>query len=587
MKLASRNIILLLAGCYLVAGHALADKNVFNNFIRSARKNMETILLKERDVVIKTGLAVHITNKSGDNLQNVKVALNDRILAFSDSKGICAFLDVRKGIHNVEISAHGYAVIKDANVKYDPASPWAAPREYKLKALPTTMVVGIEDRGGIPLEGVTVKMAGEEIQTSEKGVARFNNILLDNATPLTAQKPGFIKVRKTLILSPDNWSTEVYQSIVLQRKKQFELNGAFQVNDPQSLPQNNGDGKANAGESIKLPVKISNISDEMTDSWTLAFRCDSPHIEFQEKPTYENKPLKPGEERGFLIPINIKSSVNKIEVLKVVATIIPKNDFFGAEQKTFPLPVHPGELLKFKLMIDPIVQDQVVGNLSQRNNGNNMLGPGEYGTIRLTIGNLGEAVKNVQFYLETLPSDLIDPRAIKQHNQKKNGVTMQANQLMDAVFKIDVPRDYDYSLIPLFVMAESHGRVWGERFAIPVEGKSDFHASIAGKGQLARGGVFSFTIKMTYSGSESFKGNLVLSSESKLIKTKPEVFRGRTIVPDKTMELTGMMTIPSNYSSDTFKLKFKIRDMGLGNAEVFSKDFMFKLKKQKRQNQRQ
>lgn len=578
MKLLHNNCMLpLLAVCALYCRPASAEQREFDSFLQSQQRELENIYLAERSEAIKTQLSIHIVDESGNDVPSARIVLDDNIFKITDVRGIAVFFDMGKGDYNIEVSARGCEMIKDLKMSYNPDKPEDLPLKFTLKALPTALVVGVMDIGGIVLADANVQISNRQVKTDAKGVARIDNIYLDKGAAMKVTKLGFTESSLNIVLPLRNWSTEVYQSVVLNRKDQFKLNAAFEINDSSKSPENNDDRQANAGESIKLPVTVENISDEITDSWTLAFRCDSPHLEFAKKPVYENKPLKPGEKRGFLIPVKIKPTVNKMEILRIAATIIPDNDFLGKSQTTFPLPVFPGKPLDFKLMIDPVIQDPVTGDLSQRNNGNSMLGPGEYGKIRVTIGNRGETVKNVKFILETSPSYLVPANTIKLQTDSPDGITIQANQIVDPVFTIEMPRDYDYPVISFLIMAESNGRVWGEMFTARVEGKSDFYASMEGRGRLTRGGLCNFVIKTTYTGAESFKGNITLSSPGGLVKMKPDKFSGRTMVSNNTIELDGILTIPSDLNSDRFKIKLDIHDLKDGDRSVFTKEFTFNI----------
>lgn len=563
---------------FLLMLPAVAEEDIFDTFIKNEQQEFKKIVERETEETLRTGIAVRIINDHGQPVASIKVLLDGSVSRLTDPAGICVFDGPEPGEHTVEIEAWGYEKIKPVKTVHDPDKDRSSPLVLTIKPLPTTAVIRTVDIGGVPLRGVDVQLAGKSRKTDKLGIVRFEDVRLDGGADITFRKLGFSKIQSKARLDPRNWSREVFKNIVLRRLDQFKPQMAYKIGDSPNRPPNNGDGKANAGEHIKIPLVIENTSDEVTDSWALAVRSDSPFIKFEDDAVYKCKPLAARTKKEFYIPVKIKPDVQDLDIAKIKVMIKPLNDPLGETVTEHPLPLYPGRPLDFKLMIEPIIQDPVKGKLSQINNGNNILGPGELGVIKLTVGNQSHAVEDVVFDLQTIPPDLFPVGSVSQRDAEKN-VILKSNHMIDRVFTVKVPRGYYEAIIPFVLRAESHGRQWAKKFSIPVEGKTDFHVSMQGRGRLVRGSLCHFNIRLTYSGPEKMMANIILDSLGSSVKTKPDAFRGRILVPDRTLELSGMLIVPAEHVGNAFAIELKIEDMEHQNMTVFSKQFLFELEK--------
>ncbi len=155
----------------------------------------------------------------------------------------------------------------------------------------------------------------------------------------------------------------------------FDLEMADKVSDPktQGTP-NNGDGKAQAGESIGLVMKISNLSDQTSTPYRVELSCASDLITLVEK-EIRGAPLPGKQGTTVQVPARVSPKVTKGVTVTIQARFLPQGDPQGKLFK-LPLRLEPPPL-DIKIL-GVKVEDPKSGSLTTRNDGNGRLGSGEY-----------------------------------------------------------------------------------------------------------------------------------------------------------------------------------------------------------------
>ncbi len=361
----------------------------------------------------------------------------------------------------------------------------------------------------------------------------------------------------------------------------FGLEMADKVSDPktQGTP-NNGDGKAQAGESIGLPLQITNLSDRPSPPYRVELSCASDLLVLVDK-EIKGTALPGKQSLSLKVPAKVSSKVTKGVTVTIEARLLPQGDPQGKLFK-LPLRLEPPPL-DIKIL-GVKVEDPKSGSLITRNDGNGRLGSGEYAYLTIQLVNQGP------MDLGSMHFDLKGPGAplltIIKPPATVSGVAMPSRRPVTVKFELDLSPDYSRKTLELGIKGREAivQSTWESRFSLPVEVKTLIASELklfkpdgspAQPGDLTPGATLAWKLELSSQAPGKLQ-DLALGLSSPQVRLLPNQFSGLNLAPGGKKEYQGKLVIPAGFKKDAFVVRLEVTDAG-GNKTLHRNRFQFKL----------
>jgi len=339
---------------------------------------------------------------------------------------------------------------------------------------------------------------------------------------------------------------------------------------------NNEDGKATAGEQIKLKFRIKNDTAMDLPGFSLSVSSLSPWL--KTGTAQKATALLSGKEIILSLPAKISAELKEITTIEMKVALIPDN---GGQvlNKIFKLTLYPPPLQIRLLNVE--VHDPNTGSLVSLNNNNGILGKGEYGFIDIKLINNGPALDDVVINLISLDSMvLVEKKMAQGYN-----ISMPSHKAVSRRFGIRIPVDYPQNKLGLSVkVIPSYVRnLWRTETSIEIEDKALLKGmlDLSPKTALHPGAELNY--KMVLQSQEKKENrtyklnNLNISIWSNDIKLiPPHEFYKQSFSPQQKHSYIGKIKIPKNFSTGKFKIVTDVFNQS-GSHRIYRKEYLFDL----------
>ena len=361
----------------------------------------------------------------------------------------------------------------------------------------------------------------------------------------------------------------------------FKLEMEDKVSDPktQGTP-NNGDGKAQAGESIGLVFKITNLSDKPSPAYRVELACSSDLLVLGEK-EIKGAPLQGKQTIKVKVPAKVSTQVTKGVTVTIKAHFLPEGDTKG---KVFSLPLRlEPPPLKIKIL-GVKVEDPKSGSLTTRNDGNGRLGSGEYAYLTIQLVNESSIdLGSMHFDLKGPGPPLV---TINKPSATVAGVAMPSRRPVSVKFELDLSPDYSKTTLKLGIKGREAiiQSTWEGSFTLPVDVKTLIKSEMklykkdgspAQPGDLSPGSSVAWKLILTSQAQKELK-DLALGLSSTSVRLVPNQFSLASLAQGGKKEYQGTLSIPAGFKKDSFVVRLDVTDAS-GSKTLHRNRFEFKL----------
>lgn len=363
----------------------------------------------------------------------------------------------------------------------------------------------------------------------------------------------------------------VYPALALEVELVPPVDDAKRTGTP-----NNGDGKANQGESITLTLRVKNSGQEKSPAYRLRLASSSPHLVLG-RVGFNGTPLGAGASQDFRLPATVGTTFKKALTVKIKVELLPQGQTKG---RSFELPLQLSLAPLDIKLLGIKVQDPKSGSLLKRNDGNGRLGSGEYGYLTLRLVNNGSDIQ--QAFI-----DLKGPRVggLTIHKPQAGSVSMPRGRPVEARFEIDMPVDYQKNSITLTVRVKDglSGRWWEGTHTLPVDVKSDFSSKLTLMGaagpakpeEIKPGATLPYELEIKNLSRQDQQG-LSLGLEYTAVRIVPNLWTGTDFPAGGSKVFKGTISIPADIKGDSFWVRLSLRNAA-GTSYLHKNRFEFKL----------
>jgi len=342
---------------------------------------------------------------------------------------------------------------------------------------------------------------------------------------------------------------------------------------------NNGDGKAQPGESVKLLFRVTNEDSRASAGYKLLFSCQSPSFSLEQAEA-KGDPLAANGSKEFAIPAKVAEDLKEKTTVTIIVELKPDGT---NKAKIFEFPVilepMPLEIRLLGIRVDD--PESLPGN-----DNNGKLGTGEHAFLYVKLVNDGPDLEGVTINLEGPKHPGL---SIKKSMEKGPGFGMETGKPVEARFEIELPPDYLSPSIELLVeVAPDYLKnKWDKKTSLEVDVKGQFETTFklfkpdgteAKPEDIYPGAELEYRLELKNTTKGAMEDlELALSSPGlSMVPKLPNQFSGQGFKGSETKTYTGKLTIPKEFKKDRLVVLVEISNAS-GTQSIYKKELIVEL----------